>query len=150
MDTHTHPPGDAPAPVPPFRVLCVDDNRDVADSEVDLLLAVGFDARACYDGARALAEAAGFRPGLCLIDLNMPGMDGDELAVLLREQAAGGAAVMVAVTAKGDEESRRRIRAAGFDVHLVKPADPHRLLGMVEAVRRAWETGGRADLATLE
>ena len=47
---------------PPPRVLCVDDNHDVADSEADLLTVVGFDARPCYDGVSALREAANLRP----------------------------------------------------------------------------------------
>ena len=67
------PETDTSRAVPPLRVLCVDDNRDAADSEAELLRVVGFDARACYDGPTALAEAATFRPGVCLIDLNMPG-----------------------------------------------------------------------------
>ena len=69
---------------PPLRVLAVDDHRDCADSMVLLLTAAGFEARACYDGPAALREVGAFRPGLCFLDLNMPGMDGDELAVKLR------------------------------------------------------------------
>lgn len=117
----TAPPGRGdPGGVPPLRVLCVDDNRDVADSSVDLLRVVGFEARACYDGPTALVEAAAFQPGVCLIDLNMPGMDGDELAVRLRAWVAGVRLVLVAVTAMSNEESCRRIRDAGFDLHLIK------------------------------
>lgn len=117
---------------PPLRVLCVDDNRDAADSTADLLRLVGFEARACYDGPAALAEAAHFLPGVCLIDLNMPGMDGDELASRLREQAGARPLVLVAVTAMGSDECRRRTEAAGFHLHLVKPVDPHDLLRVVD------------------
>ena len=123
----------------PLRVLCVDDNRDAADSTADLLRIVGFDARACYDGPTALAEAAAFRPGLCLIDLNMPGMDGDELAVRLREQSGGALPVLVAVTAMDDAASGERVQAARFDLHLVKPVGPHKLLTVVDALWRAWD-----------
>ena len=125
--------------MPPLRVLCVDDNRDVADSEADLLRAVGFDARACYDGASALAEAETFLPSVCLIDLNMPGMDGDELAVRLRARSLDRPLVMVAVTAMSNEASCQRIKAAGFDMHLVKPVDPHTLLAVVDRLWHVWE-----------
>jgi two-component system, OmpR family, response regulator len=125
-----HPDG-----VPPLRVLCVDDNRDVADSEADLLHVHGFDARACYSGASALREAAEFRPCVCLIDLNMPGMDGDELAVRLREQEGGPPPVLMAVTARDDEQSQRRIRNAGLAPHLVKPVDPNELVAVIEGLR---------------
>jgi two-component system OmpR family response regulator len=121
---------------PPLRVLCVDDNHDVADSEVDLLHVLGFDARACYDGASALREVVAFRPCVCLIDLNMPGMNGDELAIRLREQEGGPPPVLVAVTARSDDESRRRIRAAGLSPHLVKPVDPNELVAVID---RMWD-----------
>jgi CheY-like chemotaxis protein len=127
---------------PPLRVLCVDDNHDVADSEAILLRVMGFDTRACYDGPSALTEAAGFRPGLCLLDLNMPGMDGDELAVRLRD-LPDPPVVLVAVTAMNNEAGCRRIKDAGFDLHLVKPVDPHALLAVVDQLWQAW-TAARA------
>jgi CheY-like chemotaxis protein len=117
-----------------LKVLYVDDNRDVADTAAELLGLVGFDARACYSGADALAVAAEFRPSICLVDLNMPGMDGDELAGRLREQAGGRAVLFVAVTAMGAEEYRRRTREAGFEMHLVKPVDPHDLVRILDAL----------------
>lgn len=123
--------------VPPLRVLCVDDNHDVADSAADLLQIVGFDAKACYDGASALSEAAVFLPSLCLIDLNMPQMNGDELAVKLRFQA-NDPIVLVAITAMSDEQSQQRIRDAGFDLHLVKPVDPCNLIEIVDRLYHVW------------
>ena len=75
------PTGD---PWPPFRVLVVDDNRDFADSAALLLGAVGFEALACYDGPRALTLNESFKPGVCFLDLNMRGMDGDEVAARFR------------------------------------------------------------------
>jgi two-component system OmpR family response regulator len=134
---HPANPGSAPDGVPPLRVLCVDDNRDVADSEADLLHVHGFDARACYSGANALVEAAEFRLCVCLIDLNMPGMDGDELAIRLREQEGGPPPILMVVTARDDEKSQRRIRDAGLDPHLVKPVDPNKLVAAIENASEA-------------
>jgi len=122
----------------PLRILCVDDNHDVADSTADLLRITGYDARACYSGLDALDEAESFRPAVCLIDLNMPGMDGDEVARKLRVKFAGIPVVMVAITAMSNEKSEKRIRDAGFDLHLVKPVDPRRLIGMVDSIWRKW------------
>ena len=128
---------------PPLRVLCVDDNRDVADSTADLLSLVGFEVRVCYSGAAALVAAVEFRPGVCLIDLNMPGMDGDELAPRLRALPGDPPLILVAVTAMSDEASTRRIREAGFDLHLVKPVDPHQLLAVVDRLWQAWQANAR-------
>jgi CheY-like chemotaxis protein len=120
---------------PRLRILCVDDNRDATDSAVELLRLVGFDARACYDGPEALSAAGDFAPDICLLDLNMPGMDGDELARLLRDQAVDRAMLFIAVTARGDRESRRRTADAGFTLHLVKPVDPHQFIQIIEAIK---------------
>src|SRR5690349_17495993 len=107
-----------------FRVLCVDDNRDIADSTTVLLTGFGFEVRACYDARTALDVAEEFRPHVCVLDLNMPGMAGDELAVQLMAQPAWRPVLMVAMTAMSDEPYRKRTTAAGFHIHLIKPVDP--------------------------
>jgi CheY-like chemotaxis protein len=122
---------------PPFRVLCVDDNRDAADSAALLLRTVGFETRACYDGTTALELNRTFRPAVCFIDLQMPGMDGDELVQRLRSSGDWRPLLLVAMTAMSDARSRARITAAGFDLHLVKPVDPQQLL---DVVNRLFET----------
>ncbi|WP_040891434.1 response regulator [Zavarzinella formosa] len=109
-------------------ILCVDDNQDGADMCATLLKMCGFDARACYDGETALRMAVESPPALCFIDLNMPGMEGDELAQRLRELMADHAIKLVALTAMARDEDFRRTDAAGFDLHLIKPADPMELV----------------------
>ncbi len=107
----------------PLRVLCVDDNRDVADSEAVLLEMSGYEVAVCYDGPSALAEALRFSPDVCLVDYNMPGMNGCEVARHLRAWRRGRPIYLIAVTAHGSEQVRRLTAAAGFDLHLVKPVD---------------------------
>lgn len=118
----------------PLRVLCVDDNHDAADSMADLLTLAGAEARACYGGADALDTAAWFEPRVCLVDLTMPGMDGCELAGRLLDLGGGHTFVLVAVTALGDAAARGRTKAAGFDLHLVKPVNPNDLLAVLADV----------------
>jgi two-component system OmpR family response regulator len=121
----------APLPYPPLRVLCVDDNRDAADSLGALLRLVGFDARVCHDAATALTVAAGFAPEACVLDVTMPGMDGCELAASLRGGPAGRDLFLVAVTALGEPDAVARTSAAGFDLHLVKPVEVDTLLEVI-------------------
>lgn len=114
-----------------LRVLCVDDNRDAADTLGILLELVGFEPRVCYDGKTALEAAEAFRPDAAILDLSMPGMAGDELGRLLRERPWARQIPLVALTALGDEEARRRTTAAGFDLHLTKPVSPDRLANVL-------------------
>jgi two-component system, OmpR family, response regulator len=154
MNPHDHEPW------PPLRVLCVDDRRDCADSAALLLRVMGFETRACYDGPSALALNESFRPGICFLDLNMPGMDGDEVASRLLASAGWHPLLLVAMTAMSNEAASARITAAGFHMHLVKPVDPAKMLDVVDALMRAAEqarasscppasrpaaSGGRAD-----
>jgi len=116
-----------------LRVLVVDDNRDAADSLADLLRLRGADVRVCYDGRAALAMFEEFDPDAGLFDVNMPRMDGCELAARLRQLAGDKPLFLVAITAiEGPEEAMREARA-GFDLHLTKPADPARVVAALAA-----------------
>lgn len=104
-----------------LRVLVVDDNVDAAELLRDALAMLGHDAAVALDGGAALAQAASFRPDVVLLDLGLPDMDGFEVARRLRED--GATARLVALTGYGQLDDRERTRAAGFDLHLVKPVD---------------------------
>ena len=113
---------DVSEPLPRRRILIVDDNVQAADSLGRLMSEVfGQEARVAYDGMKALETAESFLPHLILLDLQMVGMDGYEVAMRLREHPQCSTALIVAVTGWGHEEDRRRSREMGFDLHLVKP-----------------------------
>jgi signal transduction histidine kinase len=117
--------------VKPQRVLIVDDNADAADTLAMLLMGEGHDVRIAHDGLTALREAASFRPRVVFLDLGLPGMDGYEVARRIRGQPDLCSVLLVALTGYGQEEDRRRTEAAGFDVHIVKPASADALLALV-------------------
>lgn len=118
----------------PLRVLVVDDDRDSADS-LELLLGFwGFQARVAYDGHSAVAVAPAFQPDVAIIDLEMPRMDGCELARQLRLLPAGGPGLLIALTGYADEAHRRLSMGAGFSVHLIKPLDFSGLRAMLTRV----------------
>ena len=124
---------------PPLRVLCVDDAEDSAESLGMILELLGCEVEFCYRGAAALVLAGAFHPDVCLVDLNMPEMDGLEVARRLRAEAAGRPLLLAAVTAYGDADSRRNTAAAGFDHHFVKPLD----LDVLEGILRGFAAGRR-------
>lgn len=106
------------------RVLVVDDNADAAESLAVLLSMYGHDTRVAHDGEAALHAALDFHPDVVFLDIGMPNLDGHETARRLRTQPGGPSLVIVALTGWGQTEDRRRSKEAGFDHHLVKPADP--------------------------
>jgi CheY-like chemotaxis protein len=71
-----------------------------------------------------LRAAQAQQPDAVLLDIAMPGMDGYQVARTLRSMSRDKSLLLVAITAHGSEEDRRRCEEAGFDRHLVKPADP--------------------------
>ena len=71
-----------------------------------------------------------FKPTVVLLDLGMPGMNGLEVARRLREDPEARGTTLVALTGWGQREDRRRTTEAGFDYHLVKPAD----LGALQSI----------------
>jgi two-component system, chemotaxis family, CheB/CheR fusion protein len=117
--------GTASGPTPAGRrVLAVDDNVDAVESLAMLLGLQGHEVRTAYDGPAALAAADAFQPDVILLDIGLPKLDGYEVARRLRQQPAFEKVLLVAVTGYGQAEDRLRANQAGFDVHLVKPADP--------------------------
>jgi CheY-like chemotaxis protein len=106
------------------KILVVDDNEDAAESLAALLAINGHDTRMAHDGHDAVEQAQHFNPDVVFLDIGMPSMDGHETAKLIRQQPWGKDIVLVALTGWGQSEDRRRSKDAGFDHHLVKPADP--------------------------
>ena len=100
-----------------------------------LLEQVGAEVRVAHDGPEALEAFELCRPRLVLLDIGMPGMDGYEVARRLRALPSGASAALVALTGWGQEEDRRRTREAGFDHHLVKPADFNTLQSLIASIQ---------------
>jgi CheY-like chemotaxis protein len=112
-----------PRKIPARSVLIVDNNEDAAESLALLLRIAGHEVRTAYDGPAALDLARESPPDVVLLDIGMPGMDGLEVAHRLRLDLGLKQALLIALTGYGGEDDRRRSREAGFNAHLVKPAD---------------------------
>lgn len=124
------------------RILVVDDNEDTASSLARLLKLLGNDARLAHDGHSAIEVARSFEPDFILLDIGLPGMDGDEVAKRLREEACCKSSVIISVYGYGQLEDRRRSREAVFDHHLAKPVDFDSLIALISwPQRRAAEPG---------
>src|SRR5262245_20903103 len=127
----------------PARVLVVDDDCGAATSMGRLLSAAGFEGETFFDGPGALAAAKQLGPDACVPDINMPGMDGYELARRLRERLPGRPPVLATVTGNGDYNHLDRATEAGFDLHFTKPADP------AEVIEQLGASVGRSERTSL-
>ena len=127
------------------RVMVVDDNPDVTTSLAYWLRSAGHEVQVAHDGTQALEIATAFRPEKIFLDLELPGIGGLELARLLRAEAWSRNITLVALTGHGQEADKEAAIAAGFDVHLIKPADPDLILGLASAGHQ----GAGLDASTL-
>src|SRR6185436_19642625 len=118
-----------------MRILVIDDNRDAAESLRMLLDHMGAEVSVARDGPEGLAAFATCRPHMVLLDIGMPGMDGYEVARRLRASPQEPRASIVALTGWGQNEDRGRAYEAGFDHHLVKPADFDVLQSLIASVQ---------------
>ncbi len=133
-----HPCVPEPVPIEPVqrrRILVVDDNRDAATSLAELLEVIGHETSIANDGLEAVQAAETFRPDVVLLDIGLPKLNGFEAARRIRQQPWGKAMLLVALTGWGQEEDRRKSSEAGFDAHLVKPADPFALTELLARMR---------------
>jgi signal transduction histidine kinase len=108
-----------------LRVMVVDDNQDSADMLSLSLKMMGHEVQALYDPLLVADAALRFLPDLVFLDVGMPVLNGFALAERLRklDWPGGRRPRLVALTGWGQAEDRKRSEQAGFDQHLVKPAD---------------------------
>jgi PAS domain S-box-containing protein len=119
-----------------LRVMVVDDNADAAAMLAMLLEASGHQVMVAHESRSALKQARKEAPQVCLLDIGLPDIDGNELAQRLRAQPETAHALLIAVTGYGQEQDREQTLAAGFDYHLVKPVDTRKLAAIIAQARR--------------
>lgn len=113
------------------RILVVEDNPDSAESLRMLLTSQGHEVTLAHSGTEGVEIAHRARPDVVVCDIGLPGMDGYAVARAIRQDPETRGARLIAVTGYGQDEDRCRALESGFDTHLVKPADPEALLGLL-------------------
>ncbi|HJW15132.1 MAG TPA: response regulator [Thermoanaerobaculia bacterium] len=105
----------------PARVLIVEDDRDSREGLRELLQVWGHSVEVARDGTEGIEKAMETQPGVALIDIGLPGLDGYEVAHRIREAFGERPILLVALTGYVDSEDRLRASKSGFDAHLPKP-----------------------------
>ncbi|MDQ3524092.1 MAG: ATP-binding protein [Chloroflexota bacterium] len=128
VDSSSHPTSRS------LRVMVVDDNVDAAAMLEMLLEESGHQVLVEHSSPRALERAREEAPQVCLLDIGLPEMDGNELAKRLRAQPETAKSLLIAVTGYGQEKDRSQALAGGFDHHLVKPVDMKKLFSLLAGI----------------
>jgi NO-binding membrane sensor protein with MHYT domain/CheY-like chemotaxis protein len=115
-----------------LRLMVVDDNVDAASVLCMWLESAGYEVMLEHSSAKALERACIELPDVCLLDIGMPGMDGNELARRLRARLqTPHNAILIAISGYGQQQDRKRSADAGFDHHFVKPVDTAALAALL-------------------
>jgi CheY-like chemotaxis protein len=112
-----------PEATPTRRILIADDNPDSAESLAMLLKLDGHEVRTAFDGIDAIAIAQEFLPEIAMLDIGMPRLNGYDAAREFRKASWGRNIILIALTGWGQENDLKNATQAGFNHHLVKPAD---------------------------
>ena len=120
-------------PVAKRRVLIVDDNVDAAQMLALYLEACGHEIMVLHQAEHALAVAGAERFDVFLLDIGLPGLDGNQLARRLRTMELARDALLIAITGYGQQADQDRSFAAGFDLFFVKPVDPEEIAASLSA-----------------
>ena len=97
-------------------------------------------------GADAISLTAERTPDAVFLDIGLPGKNGYDIAREIREMPALARTTLIAFTGYGNDEDRRRVREAGFDHHLVKPAATTDLARVLDTLPP--ETSATRDVRT--
>ncbi len=132
----------------PARILIIEDNEANLDLMVYLLTAFGYPSATACDGEAGYETALGEEPDLIICDLQLPGIDGYEIARRLKADARFDRTPIVAVTAFAMVGDRDRVLAAGFDGYIPKPITPEIFVAQVEAFLPPDQLSGLTPSAT--
>lgn len=115
------------------RILVVDDERSIADSLATILRQSGYSADAFYNADRALSECENITPDLVISDVVMPGMDGVEMAIHIKQRYPNCKILLFSgMAATADLLEQARSQGYEFEV-LQKPVHPADLLSRLVA-----------------
>lgn len=123
----------------PIHLLVVDDNEDAAKMLALLLESSGYKVTVEHSAIRALELARARVPDVCLLDIGLPEMNGNELARHLRISPETAKCILIAITGYGQASDREAAIQAGFNHHLIKPVDAEKLFHILSDI----EAGAR-------
>ncbi|MGB7215637.1 MAG: response regulator [Gammaproteobacteria bacterium] len=104
-----------------MRILVVEDDDDSREGLRVLLEASGHDVETAANGLEGLEKLVAGKPDTAILDIDLPGIDGYEIARRARRLPELARIRLIALTGYGREKDRAAAREAGFNLHLTKP-----------------------------
>lgn len=123
------------APPTGLRIVLVDDNEDILKPMRDLLQSLGHQVETATDGGSGADLIISQEPHLAIVDVGLPVMNGYQVAERVRRHLGPDRTKLVAMTGYGQASDRMRSKEAGFDAHLVKPADMEAITRLLAAAK---------------
>jgi serine/threonine protein kinase/DNA-binding NarL/FixJ family response regulator/tetratricopeptide (TPR) repeat protein len=118
------------------QVLIVEDNQDYRRLLEITMREAGFAVRSVGTAAEAIEKVLIEKPAILLLDLTLPGMSGEELCRVIKEDPFLRDIVIMVVTATSDQEKKLNLFAAGINDYLVKPVDTRELVARARGFQR--------------
>ncbi len=116
------------------RILIVDDERPITTLLTQTFEQDGHQVKTADNGIDCMNKMASFRPDVVIMDIMMPKLDGIDTTRLIRRNKNYGDSVIVALSAKADEETRKRMREAGANLFMRKPFVIAKLVARVNQI----------------
>lgn len=126
-------------------VLLIEDNAQNRYLTTFLLEQHGYHVVCAADGPSGIAEALRLLPDLILLDIQLPGMDGYEVASALRERGELDQVPIIAVTSYAMVGDREKSLASGCDGYIEKPIDPETFVSQIKGIESAHGAAGRTS-----
>ena len=130
---HAQPDRTEPSQMRPCA-LVVDDSLSARRSLGEFMQDLGYEVLTARDGLEAIEVMAERIPKILLVDLEMPRMNGLELAAHVRAQQSTGSLPMIMITSRSTEKHRQKAQAAGVNAYLTKPFSEDVLIDQIQAV----------------
>lgn len=132
------------------RVLIIEDEQDVLDLVRYHLQKAGFEVLTARDGTTGLCLAVEHRPEILVLDLMLPGLDGNEICRTLKGNPDTARTGIIMLTAKGTTRDRVKGLEQGADDYVTKPFSPKELVLRVQAVARRLQSGGAPQVVDVD
>jgi DNA-binding response OmpR family regulator len=127
----------SPLPRRRLSILIADDDRDTVSTLTVILLDEGHRVHMFYRGDDVLSAVRRYKPDVCILDIDLPGLSGYALAQELSAAGEKRRPVLVAISGKYVRKSEQLLaETSGFDVFFTKPADPQELLRFLDGVAK--------------